>query len=219
MVTNNILYRQMASSMNVHEDPADIVGSPKNIKLIYKLFKDTLNFFSPENGVIAIGSSNFKVAKTPQMFRDVRNNVQISDNATLPLPELEYFEKRYSTPFTVYEVPPTMFRYWKSSDNNEELYLPNITTFTLRKEDFPTFSDSDINIRKLIGSSEVTTMEVWILPHVTGKYPKVKVQCRILSALINENERSAGKFQICSQTEQLFELNYRVCIRLIYTFV
>ena len=209
----------MASSMNVHEDPADIVGSPKNIKLIYKLFKDTLNFFSPENGVIAIGSRNFKVAKTPQMFRDVRNNVQISDNATLPLPELEYFEKRYSTPFTVYEVPPTMLRYWKSSDNNEELYLPNITTFTLRKEDFPTFSDNDINIRKLIGSSEVPTMEVWILPHVTGKYPKVKVQCRILSALINENERSAGKFQICSPTEQSFELNYRVCIRLIYTFV
>jgi len=139
-----------------------------------------------------MGYNNANISKCQMKFKEVRQIIQVSDNATLPIPELEYFEEMYSTPFTIYEVPPTILQYWVSRSNTSVLYMPKFSTYIPDKKNFPTLVKNELNKPEEINPFKVPLIEVWILPRSTKYYPKVIVQCKIMSNFVADTEKSAG---------------------------
>ena len=184
--------------MNTNKYPGYILQNPSSWTPNYKLFKDILGYFTPENSIVAVGLQDAKVSnvlRTDDNFRNVKE-VQHYNLLKIPIPELEYVEVKYSTPFTIYKMPLSLYDYWLSSKISETLDFPKYATLIPKEVNIATLPERGLNIPTLINATNSTgdysKVKVWILPHSNNKLPTVKVSCNLLSKAVRNDILDAG---------------------------
>jgi len=184
--------------MNVNKYPGYILQNPKLWTPNYRLFKSILQYFRPENSIVAIGSRKLKVSnivETKDNFREVKTIEDYGNVTMLPMPELEYLEAKYSTPFTIYKIPHSLVKYWMSYNSNN-LHLPKYNQLIPQEENFSTLPKHGLNVPMLVNTTSTirnhSAIKVWILPHTNWKIPIVTVRCELRSIAIEEKIQSAG---------------------------
>ena len=179
----------------MNKNPADILQNPNYWTPNYKLFKALLGYFTLENSIVAIGANDVEISrnvKSPKDFATVKKMKAVSAELAIPVPKLEYFEEKYSTHFTIYEIPPALYRYWKSTIKSEMVHLPMYNEFIPSEGNFSALPPQNLlNIPIRINRRKHPTVEVWVLAY-NRKFPTITVTCALQSKFVEGNIQTAG---------------------------
>ena len=182
--------------MHMYLYPADFIQNPYYWIPNYDLFKERLEYLVPEDSTVLIGLNNVNIAsnvRTPKNFTIVKNMKEVSVDLEIPVPKLEYFEKKYATHFTIYEIQPALYKYWKSTRLNETLNLPMYYKFIPSEKNFPTLPPQDrLNVPMLFTSKHPRIVEVYAFA-TQSESPTVTLKCAFESKFIETNIQTAGK--------------------------
>ena len=189
-------FRNLAESMQMYLNPADFIQNPYYWIPNYSLFKECLDYLVPEDSIVLIGLNNVDISsniKTPENFTIIKNMKEVSVDLEIPLPKLEYFEEKYATHFTIYEIPPALYNYWKSTRFNETLSLPVYYKFIPSEENFCTLPPEDLlNTPMLVKSKHPRVAEVYVFA-TRLESPTVTVTCALASKFIDTSIKTTGK--------------------------
>ena len=182
--------------MQKYLNPADFIQNPFYWIPNYSLFKERLDYLVPEDSIVLISLNSVNISsnvKTPKNFTMVKKMKKVSVDLEIPLPKLEYFEEKYATHFTIYEIPPALYKYWKSTTLNETLSLPMYYKFIPSEENFTTLPPQDLlNTPILITSKHPPSAEVYLFA-TPSEFPTVTLRCALESKYIETNVQTAGK--------------------------
>ena len=199
LIHNDVLisyFRNLARSMWTYLYPADFFQNPYYWIPNYSLFKERLEYFVPEDSIILIRLRNVNIAsnvRTPKNFTIVKKMKDVSVDFEIPVPNLEYFEEKYATHFTIYEIPPALYNYWKTTRLNETLNLPLYYKFIPSEENFSTLPPQALlKTRMLATSKHPRVAEVYVFAKELES-PTVTLTCAIESKFMETNIQTAGK--------------------------
>ena len=189
-------FRNLAKSMQMYLNPADFIQNPNYWIPNYSLFKEHLDYLVPENSIVLIGLNNVRISinvKTPINFIIVKKIKEVSEDLEIPMPKLEYFEEKYAIHFTIYEIPPALYKYWKSTRLNGTINLPKNYKFIPSEENFSTLPPQDLfNTPMLVTSKHPRVAEVYVYSTLLES-PTVTLTCALESKFIETNIQTAGK--------------------------
>ena len=189
-------FRDLGISMHMNKNPADIIQNSYYWTPNYNLFKALLGYFTPENSIVVIGANDVKISrnvKSPKNFTIVKKIKEVSADLEIPTPVLEYFEEKYSTHFTIYEIPPALYGFWKSTRNIETMDLPVYNEFIPSEENFSALPpQTQLNKPMRLISGNPAAVEIWVLAHTNWKSPSITVTCALESKFVETNIQTAG---------------------------
>ena len=189
-------FRNLAKSMQMYLNPADFIQNPNYWIPNYSLFKERLDYLVPENSLLLIGLNKVSISsnvKTPKNFTIVKKIKEVSVDLEIPMPELEYNEEKYAINFTIYEIPPALYKYWKSTRLNGTINLPLNYKIIPSEENFSTLPPQEIfNTPMLVTSKHPRVAEVYVYSTLL-EVPTVTLTCALESKFIEPNIQTAGK--------------------------
>ena len=173
-----LIYRKLSLTMSKYKHPADFLSNPKRHYSNFSLVQHTLQYFTPDNSLIILRARNVSISsnlKTQVNFDDLREEIPTQNTLEFPIPILDHVKPIFNIPFTVYQIPLNLKKYWTSIDGMRELYiaLPNPYIPNLNQHHLLQFSNKSIQSSHMYNS----VVTIWTLPTCTGYYCPVNIRC------------------------------------------
>lgn len=184
--------------MRYNEYPGNFLPNPRRCYRSFRTLKETLQYFSVENSLIAFGPLNIIISSNLKHLQDfiaVRKDIQVSSISTFFIPILDLIEPIFSTAFSIYEIPSMLFLYWSSPTNEILFHLIPPNKF------IP--NDAQLSIKsayrgELPSLTYEQTVVAWMLPSNVSNVPLVNINCEFRTLMAHHSSTWSGNNLCCA---------------------
>ena len=121
--------------MGFYEKASNFLANPEFFIFNYTLIKSTLDYLTPSNSIIVIGTRKIKSSSNPNCNIYFTNPslslIRDKGKASLPLPELQWIEPYFSTPFTFYDIPSFLSFQWSHPSMHGNVNVPHLNPYII----------------------------------------------------------------------------------------
>ena len=170
--------------------PRFFIPNPQVYSHNYVQIKKALQFFSIDNCLIFIGSSElgvFDYLKVVKDFKRVRD--YMTQKNEVPIPILDHIEPIHSTSFSIYHIPRILYKYWATKIPNKYFRIAPLNHFLYKASDLYFINERDGIPEKISDTSFVKT---WIYPIIVMNNPLISVKCEFRSQNIKTTFLHSG---------------------------